>query len=273
MVRPLRIEFPGAVYHAGSRGNGGQAIFLDSRDRVAFLDLIGEVVSRFGLLVHAYCLMGNHYHLVVETPRGELGRPMRQLNGVYAKRFNRRHRTVGHLFQARYGAGLIEREAHLLEVCRYVVLNPVRARLCEHPGEWPWSSYLASAGLAAPPAWLCTTWTLAQFGGRLTVAQERYRRFVLDGIGLPPPEPLAGLYQGSTSFALRLAPGGTIPEVPRRHTRPVRAPLEELLADGSDAAIAAAYRDHGYTLTQIGGHLGRHYTTISRRLRRWETAA
>ncbi len=272
MGRPLRLEFPGALYHVSSRGNGGQPVFLDGADRTSFLVLVAEVVERFGWLVHSYCLLGNHFHLLVETPRPNLGRGMRQLNGVYARRFNRRHRTVGHLFQARYGASLVEREAHLLEVARYIVLNPVRAGLCEHPAEWPWSSYLATAGLVEAPGWLCTSWLLGQFGSDERSAQERYRRFVLDGRGLPLPEQLAGLYQGGPEFAQQAAPGRAIPEIPRRQAQPVPPLLGELLQTGSGAEIAVAYREHGYTLGEIGRAIGRHYTTVSRRLRAHEAA-
>ena len=154
MARPLRIEFPGALYHLTARGNARQAIFLDDGDRRGFLDLLGRTCKRLEWRCWAWCLMTNHYHLVVETPQANLGRGMRQLNGVYSQAFNRIHGRVGHLFQGRYKAILVEREAHLLEVCRYVVRNPVRAGLVAEPGAWPWSSYRATAGGAAAPDWL-----------------------------------------------------------------------------------------------------------------------
>ena len=127
MSRPLRIEFAGAVYHVTSRGNGRKPIFRDDVDRRSFLEVLHKVNQRHHWICHAYCLMTNHYHLVIETPEGNLSRGMRQLNGVYTMYFNRRHRTVGHVFQGRFKAILVERESYLLEVCRYVVLNPVRA--------------------------------------------------------------------------------------------------------------------------------------------------
>ena len=131
MARPLRPEFPGAVYHLTSRGNARQPVFLDDADREAFLATLAEAAGRWGWLCHAHCLMTNHYHLLVETPRPTLARGMRDLNGVYTQRFNRRHGRPGHLFQGRYTAVLVERESHLLELCRYVVLNPVRGWILE----------------------------------------------------------------------------------------------------------------------------------------------
>jgi len=161
MARPLRIEFPGAVYHITSRGNALQDIYVDDADREAFLDVLTRVVERFHWLCHAYCLMGNHYHLLVETLEPTLSRGMRQLNGVYTQRFNRRHGRAGHLFGGRFKAILVEREAYLLELCRYVVLNPVRAGLVRAAKDWPWSSYRATAGLAEAPPFLTVDWILA----------------------------------------------------------------------------------------------------------------
>ena len=141
MARPLRLEFAGAVHHVTSRGDRREDIFLDDDDRQAWLSVLGQVCDRFNWVVHAYCLMSNHYHLLVETVEGNLSAGMRQLNGLYTQRFNRRHGMVGHLFQGRYKAILIQKEAHLLELSRYVVLNPVRASMVATPEAWPWSSY------------------------------------------------------------------------------------------------------------------------------------
>ena len=129
MVRPLRIEFPGAVYHITARGNARAKIFKDDADRDAFLSVLEQVLTQFDWLLHAYCLMDNHYHLMIETTEANLSAGMRQLNGVYTQRFNRRHRRVGHVFQGRFKAIVVDRDSYLLELCRYVVLNPVRARM------------------------------------------------------------------------------------------------------------------------------------------------
>lgn len=161
MARPLRLEFPGAIYHVTARGNAQNDTFLDDEDRQLFLACLGEIVTRLNWLCHAYCLMDNHYHLLIETPEGNLSRGMRQLNGVYTQRFNRRHKRVGHLFQGRFKAIVVERDSYLLELCRYVVLNPVRARMVKHIEHYPWSSYPATMGLVPKAAWLSTDWLLS----------------------------------------------------------------------------------------------------------------
>src|SRR3990172_3746573 len=164
MARPLRIVFPGAIYHVTSRGNARAAIFKEDADRELFLEVLQQVVERFNWLCHAYCLMDNHYHLMIETPDGNLTGGMRQLNGVYTQRFNRRHRRVGHVFQGRFRAILVDRDSYLLELCRYVVLNPVRARMVKRVRDYRWSSYRACAGIGKAPAFLTCDWLWSQFG-------------------------------------------------------------------------------------------------------------
>ena len=154
MARPLRIEFAGALYHVTSRGDGQEAIYLDDVDREAFDAVLAEVCERFNWAIHAGCQMTNHYHLLIETPDANLSAGMRQLNGLYTQRFNRRHARVGHVFQGRYKAILVQKETYLLELARYIVLNPVRARMVRAPKDWSWSSYRATAALASPPPWL-----------------------------------------------------------------------------------------------------------------------
>ena len=146
MARPLRIEYDGALYHITSRGNERKAIFRDDEDRIGFLEALQKVNERFNWICHAYCLMNNHYHLIVETPDGNLSKGMRQLNGVYTQYFNRKHHRVGHIFQGRYKSILMEKESYLLEVGRYVVLNPVRAKAVKKPEDWNWSSYRSTVG-------------------------------------------------------------------------------------------------------------------------------
>ena len=165
MSRPLRIEFPGAFYHVTSRGNARQKIHSDDRDRAQFLVTLAGGVDRYAWRCHAYCLMPNHYHLLIETPKPTLSLGMRQLNGLYTQVYNRRHGRVGHLFQGRFKAILVEKEAYLLELLRYVVLNPVRAGLVRRPGAWRWSSYDAFVGAAPCPPWLNMDWVLDQFAG------------------------------------------------------------------------------------------------------------
>jgi len=161
-----------------SRGTEGRAVFLDDLDRRRFVAVLSEVVQELGWLCPAYCLMTNHFHLLVQTPKADLALGMHHLNSTHANYFNRRHNHVGHLFQARYGAEVVERDAHLLEACRYIVLNPVRAAICRRPSGWRWSSYRATAGYVARPAFLAAGWVLGQFAedGRRAVLQ--YVEFV-----------------------------------------------------------------------------------------------
>jgi putative transposase len=229
MARPLRIAYPGAVYHVTSRGNARQDIVRDDRDRTAFLTLLAHVLDRFGWVCHAYCLMDNHYHLLLETPQPNLSQGMRQLNGRYTQGFNRRHHRVGHLLQGRFTAILVEKEAHLLELCRYVVLNPVRATMVTHPRLWLWSSYRGTAGELTGPGWLSTEWILAHFGARQRAAQLRYREFVAEGRGGPRPwEQLQGqIYLGSDEFIAQHQPDRVIREIPRRQTHAKRPALAD----------------------------------------------
>jgi REP element-mobilizing transposase RayT len=183
MARPLRIEYDGAVYHITSRGNAREPIYKEDEDRRIFLEVLHKANTRYNWLCHAYCLMNNHYHLVIETPDGNLSLGMRQLNGVYTQLFNKKHNRVGHLFQGRYKAILIQKESHLLEVSRYVVLNPVRAKSVTDPREWRWSSYCGTAGKEKPHPCLTTDWILEQFGPARRESEEKYSEFVMAGIG------------------------------------------------------------------------------------------
>ena len=274
MARPPRLEFAGAVYHVTSRGNARQDIVADDEDRRAFLRLVAHVVDRYGWLCHAYCLMDNHYHLLIETPQPNLSRGMRQLNGRYTQSYNRRHRRVGHLLQGRFKAILVEKDAHLLELCRYVVLNPVRAKLVAHPRRWRWSSYRTTGGETEAPAWLMTDWVLAQFGQRRRTAQEKYRVFVAEGIEGPCPwEQVQGqLYLGGEEFVATHQPGRRICEIPRRQTHAHRPSLHALFHGGRSRkrVVHEAYRQHGYRLAEIANHLGVHYATVSRWLKQAE---
>ena len=178
MARPLRIEFPHALYHVTSRGNERRPIFRSDRDRKTFLHLLGTAAVRFGWSVTAYVLMTNHIHLVIQTPEPNLSRGMQWLNGSYAGWFNRVHNRCGHLFQGRFHAVLVEKEGYFPEVLRYVVLNPVRAKMVERPEDYRWSSYRATAGLAPAPEWLDVTSALRLFGDDALDAHAQYRSFV-----------------------------------------------------------------------------------------------
>ncbi|MGH9316410.1 MAG: transposase, partial [Thermoanaerobaculia bacterium] len=183
----MRLEYPGAVYHVTSRGQERRAIFRDDADREDFRKALGSVARDHGWILHAYCLTGNRYDLLLETPAPNLALGMKALNGRYTQRFNRRHRRSGHLLEGRYKSILVQKESHLLELCRYVVLSPVRAGMVRRPGDWPWSSYRSTAGLAAGPSWLELDWALSQFGRRREAARREYRRFVAAGRGVESP--------------------------------------------------------------------------------------
>jgi len=245
--------------------------------------LLSIVVERFNWLCHAYCLMGNHYHLLIETPKGNLSKGMRELNGVCTQGFNQRYRRVGHLFQGRYKAILVEKDNHLLSLCRYVVLNPVRVGLIERPEQWRWSSYRATIGLVKRPSFLTADWILSQFGGRKRVSMERYRRFVMEGIGKESPwETLKGqIFWATDEFIKQLSSlldeKEKIKEVPRLQRYVARPPLSELFKGkkrkerkAEDKTIYGAYVRYGYTMKEIAEHLGFHYATISRAIKRME---
>jgi len=183
MSRPLRIEFAGALYHITARGNARQAIYDDDQDRHTFLEYLSKVIKRYDWLCHAYCLMDNHYHLLVETQSPTLSKGMKHLNGNYTQSYNRRHNRVGHLFQGRYKGILVEKDSYLLELSRYIVLNPVRARMVRSAKDWPWSSYRAITGLATKPDCLTTDCILGLFGKKRAIAQQSYRQFVTEGKG------------------------------------------------------------------------------------------
>jgi putative transposase len=154
MTRPLRIELAGGLYHVTSRGDRREDIYLVDADREAWLAVFAQVCARFNWRCLAWCQMTNHYHIVVETAEANLAQGMRQLNGVYTQHVNRAHNRVGHVFQGRYKAILVEKEGHLLELARYVVLNPLRAGMTQNVADWPWSSYGAMVGTVACPDWL-----------------------------------------------------------------------------------------------------------------------
>lgn len=275
MARPLRIEYPGAVYHVTARGNARQAIFLDDEDRKSFLSILGSVVERFNWLCHAYCLMTNHYHLLIETPDSNLSQGMRQLNGVYTQAFNRRHDRVGHVLQGRFKSVLIEKESYLLEAARYVVLNPVRAKVTRNPRYWKWCSYAATVGQRLAPVFLTTDWLLKQFNPKKDVAQRAYSQFVAEGKGVSLWDDLqGGILLGSDGFVKRIAPilrsKKQLKDVPKAQRFAARPTLAKLFRGAKrdkakrNARIHEAFLEHGYTLSQIGDYLRLHYSTVSR---------
>jgi putative transposase len=279
MARSLRIEYPGAVYHVTSRGNKKGSIFENDKDRRAFLDILQSCVEKYLWICHGYCLMGNHYHLLLETPAANLSIGMRQLNGVYTQRFNRAHESVGHLLQGRFKALVVEKESYLLELCRYIVLNPVRSGMVDEPEKWPWSSYLATAGRVRRPEFLHVDWIRSQFHGDWQEAVVAYERFVLSGMREESPwKNIRGrVLLGSDGFIdgldTRLYVARGIKEIPKLERFSGRPTLMALFtAFGSrherNRGIVSAHLGHGYTLKEIADHLGIHYSTVSKVLKK-----
>jgi len=273
--RPLRLEFAGALYHITSRGDRQDDIYETDADRVGFIDLLGDVCDTYNWVCHGYCLMSNHYHLLIETPDSNLSKGMRQLNGVYTQSFNRSHGRVGHVFQGRYKAIHVEKEAYLLELARYIVLNPVRAEMVRSAKEWPWSSYRSMTGQTNAPDWLHTDWILAAFGRNKKSAIEGYKRFVRDGKNQPSPwKALRNqVYLGEDGFIKEmnvLIDGDKdLSEVPSSQRRALPMSLEEYekIGDSRNHAMALAYQSGGFSLKEVGDYFGLHYASVSRIVR------
>jgi len=280
MARPLRIEFPGALHHVTVRSNARQPVFRSDEDRLLYLDILARTVDRWGWICHAYCLTDVRCDLLVETPEPNLSRGMRQLGGEYTQAFNRRHGQRGHIFEGRFASVVAEKENWLLELARHVVLIPVRAGLARREKDWSWSSYRATAGRAAIPAFLTVTGVLDRMGKGAKERQRRYRRFVKEGrkSGSSPCDAPAGLWLGGEDFGVRIrelirrrrAEG----DLPRSQRRIGGSRLEDFLPkkvrksrEERNRAILKAYREGRYTQKEIGDFLGLHHVTVSRIVR------
>lgn len=272
MARGPRVQLRGAIYHVMSRGNRKASIFEDDADCKAFEALLGEASNRYRMRCQSYCLMGNHYHAVLESSDVNLSDAMHWLNGVFAQRSNRRHQRAGHLLQGRFKSVLVGDDIYLRAVNAYVVLNPVKAGLVADPSAWRWSSYRATVGMQAAPGWLDLRWLNWVFGGRSkAVAQQRFREFVhAASDGDLPAETLVHGDQvlreqvraeiGETQHHLRL---------PRQYRALARPTLAELFPRPMPKAernqrILRAYVVHGYRLSEVADCLCVHPNTISR---------
>jgi putative transposase len=282
MSRPLRIEFPGAVYHVTSRGDRRETIYRDDHDRAAQLAIVAQAMERFDAQVLAYCLMGNHYHLVLHTRRANLSRLMRHVNGVYTQTFNRRHGVVGHLFQGRFKAILVDRDAYLLALCRYVERNPVAAGMVRAPDEWRWSSCRAHLGQVATPTWLDSDGLhgyllgapLVDAAGRRRAAR-RYAALVAeqkeDDASFWQGALCGQIYLGDEAFVERMQAQGApkvasprnVPKAQRMRPLTWRECLTQC-NDDRDAALLMAYRDGGITMTALAGQAGLSVSHVSR---------
>jgi REP element-mobilizing transposase RayT len=275
MSRPLRVAFAGAAYLVSARGAGAAPIFRSDEDRKRFLGILESAADRYHLLCHAYCLMDDRYFLLLETPEGSLSRAMRQLNGVYGQYVCRQRGRPGPVLDGRFRSQLVEKDAWLLELARYVVLVPARAGLVTDPAKWHWSSYRATAGEAPVPGFLAAGWLLSLVGGdTVAEARRKYRSFIRKGLEEGTGTP-AGLGRapilGTAAFAESLRPflHDSARAIAVRKRRAVRPPLENLLheslpRDVRNARILEAYRRHGYTMQAIADRLRLHYSTVSR---------
>ena len=286
MGRPLRIEFEGACYHVTSRGNEQKDIFKSKRDREKFLGYLESAVFRYGAIIHAWCLMTNHYHLLLETPRGNLSQIMRHINGAYTNYYNAKRKRAGHLFQGRYKAILIEADAYLVELSRYLHLNPVRAKIVAKPENYPWSSYGAYVDLQPRVKWHKTEYILEHFAGR----SDRYRQFVEDLLDKAYESPLtqtvAATVLGSETFVRHFTEthvtpihaGRDMPAV-RHLTQPLQLEkilnaVRETMTDEKTARKSSIYLAHRYSgarLKELGAYFGLSESGVSQLSRRFES--
>jgi len=284
MSRPLRIEFPGAIYHVTSRGDRCEPIYRGDADRRVQLDVIAQAMDRFDAQVLAYCQMGNHFHLVLHTRAANLSRLMRHVNGVYTQAFNRRHGLVGHLFQGRFKAILVDRDAYLLTLCRYVERNPVAAGLVGSPADWRWSSCRAHLGLEATPQWLDSEGLHGHLLGRpIASARDRQRACWAYADLVQGGQPTDGefwanglrrqVYLGNDAFVERMqAKLGADRRQQRAIPKAQRlGPLtwEHCLTHSGgqrDRALWLAYRQGGLTMTRLAVETGLSVSHVSRRI-------
>ena len=271
MARPIRIQFPGAFYHVLCRGNARTRIYRSNRDKQRFLEIFSEATDRYQLICEAYCLMDNHYHFLIETPLGNLSSAMHFLNGKYTQWFNYKYDRVGHLFQGRYKAILVEKDTYIAELARYIVLNPVKAQLIDHPSRWWFSSYRATMALDRKPDWLSVDSLLRFFGGNKAKARKQYERFVLEGFNRNTDiHPVQQIYLGSERFIKtaqsKLNSDACEFEITRQSVLPPKQSIEKLVKGCRDrtSAMRKIYQSGHYTLYEIAQHFGVHYSTVSR---------
>ena len=275
MSRPLRLEFPDALYHVTSRGDRRENIYEGDSDRLRFLDIFASVIEQFNWVCYAYCLMDNHYHLLVQTPDSNLSKGMRQLNGVYTQAYNRKYKKTGHLFQGRYKAILVDEDAYLLELSRYIVLNPIKAGMARQTRHWKWSSYRATTGREPVPQWLSVDHLLSQFGKQRKTAIRKYEAFVVAGLKNEPiwSELNNQIYLGDSAFIEKVQTHLSvehkdiqIPKVQKR-AKPKSLDYYEKQASNRNEALVQAYASGGYSYQELGCYFDLHFTTVGRIIR------
>ena len=289
MARPIRIEYPGAFYHITARGNERKEIFKGTQDRQKFLFYLESATKRYQAVIHVYCLMNNHYHLLLQTPAGNLSQILQHINGAYTIYFNTRRRRWGHLFQGRYKAILVDADAYAAELSRYIHLNPVRAGLTIRPEEYPWSSYQYYIGRREKPSWLTVDLILGYFHGKPSRSKKEYREFVHALVDQEYESPLrdtmASTILGSTDFVYTIKERYLTGRKPDRNvpalTELSKLSIPEILNAAKDewgednpltkkAAIYLCREYSGRTLKEIGNHFGIGESAVSQASRRFQ---
>jgi putative transposase len=289
MARPLRIEYPGAFYHITARGNERKDIFRDERDRERFLAYLETAVVRYKAVIHVYCLMNNHYHLLLSTPSGNLSQIVRHINGAYTVYFNKRHHRFGHLFQGRYKAILVDADEYAGELSRYIHLNPVRVGLVDLPERYPWTSYLNYIGSRKAAGWQMTDWLLRYFGKSSAEARRNYRAFVEAKIGAeedPLKESIAFTILGRPDFIEEIkgkylggrqrnrdvpAVAALTRQAPQKIAEGVRLEFQDNPEHTRKVAIYLSHRFSGLSLKEIGKQFGIGESAVSQASRRFQS--
>ncbi|NIP37593.1 MAG: addiction module toxin RelE [Candidatus Dadabacteria bacterium] len=277
MARPVRVEIKNAVYFISSKSGGRKHIVKDDADRAAFLETLEYVVGRYGWKCHAYCIGDTEYNLAIETPKANLSVGMRQLNGIYTQKFNRKNKKRGNVFQGRFKAVVVEKDAYLLDICRHVVLLPQREGITKNINTFKWSSYRATAGTIDAPGFLHVDWILSQFAKRPKNAQSKYRDFIKEGKKAESPlskvkgQILLGGEKFIEQMTLIIIKGKRKEDIPKWQRHIKRPKLDEVFKDiksktvkQRNKKVKEAHDKYGYTLKEIGQSLGLHYTSISR---------
>ncbi len=285
MGRPLRIEYPGAHYHVTTRGNERRDVFKSKRDREKFLSYLESAAMRYGAVIHTYCLMSNHYHLLLETPAGNLSQIMQHINGAYTNYFNTKRKRSGHLFQGRFKAILIEADEYAMALSRYIHLNPVRVGIVNKPEEYQWSSYREYIGIKETPAWLRTAFVLRHFSKDPNAMNDKYRSFVEDLLGKEYDSPLnasmASTMLGSAEFVQEIMEGHIVGKHMDRDLPALRTlsnanhPTIEIIAKcakdfvgnevglAEKAGIYLAHKYSGAKLKEIGNYFGKSQSSVT----------
>lgn len=290
MSRPLRVEYPGAFYHVTSRGNERRTVFQSNRDREKYLSYVEAAHERYGAVIHAYCLMGNHYHLLLETPRGNLSKILHYINGAYTTYFNIKRSRSGHLFQGRFKGILVDKDEYCKELSCYIHLNPVRVGMVKAPLEYPWSSYRYFVGRDKKPKWLTTEFVLGDFGGEGRRGFRKYREYVEGGqdeeLDNPLKKVIASTFLGDKEFIERIKleylgkkeiDRRDLPALKKILIGPSLELIEKAVIKGvgrgdllfKKICIYLSYQHSGLNLREIGEYFGMQRSAISQLSRRF----